>query len=90
MLITLPPRGPDPAPSASSPTAPSPEAIARALDTPRLTLGEIGKAIGASRFALEKYRNGQRALPETLRLRLIAYLEAHAREIQADAEALRT
>jgi hypothetical protein len=67
MLITLPPRGPDPAPSASSPTAPSPEpeAIARALDTPRLTLGEIGKAVGASRFALEKYRNGQRAPPHS-------------------------
>jgi hypothetical protein len=53
-------------------------------------LGEIGEAIGVSRFAMEKYRNGQRALPETLRLRLIAYLEAHAREIHADADALRT
>ena len=91
MLITLPPRGPDLAPAASSPTAPRPEAeaIARALDTPRLTLGEIGKAVGASRFALEKYRNGQRPLPPVTRIRLADYLEAHARQVLADADALR-
>lgn len=74
-----------------SPPTPGPNtpAVARALDTPRLTLAKIGQAVGASRFALEKYRNGQRALPETLRLRLIAYLEAHARQVLADATALR-
>jgi hypothetical protein len=39
------------------------EAVARALNTPRITLEVIGKAIGTSRFALEKYRNGQRTPP---------------------------
>jgi hypothetical protein len=91
MLITLPPRVSDPTPPAISPTAPSPEgeAIARALDTPRLTLGEIGKAVGASRFALEKYRNGQRPLPPVTRIRLADYLEAHAQQVLTDAQALR-
>jgi hypothetical protein len=75
----------------NSPTAPrpQPEAIARALDTPRLTLGEIGKAVGASRFALEKYRNGQRPLPPVMRIRLADYLEAHARQVLANAHVLR-
>jgi hypothetical protein len=85
---TTPPRRPLFQPA--GPPRPETVIIARALDTPRITLGEIGEAIGVSRFAMEKYRNGQRVLPETLRERLIAYLEAHAREIQADAEALRT
>ena len=58
-------------------------------EPPRITLGTIGKAIGASRFALEKYRNGQRPLPRAMRIRLADYLEAHARQVLADADALR-
>jgi ATP synthase alpha/beta family, nucleotide-binding domain len=71
--------------------APNPkaEAVTQALDTPRLTLGKIGKAVGASRFALEKYRNGQRPLTPMTRIRLAEFLEAHARQVLADADALR-
>jgi hypothetical protein len=78
-------------PPTAGPPPPSPEseAVTRALDTPRLTLGEIGKAVGASRFALEKYRNGQRLLPPVTRIRLADFLEAHARQVLADADALR-
>jgi ferredoxin len=84
------PEGSRAAPIAGPPT-PSPEAtaVARALDTPRITLREIGEAIGVSRFAMEKYRNGQRPLPPVTRIRLADYLEAHARQVQADADTLR-
>jgi hypothetical protein len=47
----------------------------------------IGKAIGVSRFALVKYRNGQRPIPMERRTRLADYLEAHARQVLADADA---
>jgi hypothetical protein len=78
-------------PPTASPPPPSPEseAVTRALDRPRITLVMIGKAIGVSRFAMEKYRNGQRPLPPVRRIRLAAYLEAHARQVLADADALR-
>ena len=66
-----------------------PAIVARALDTPRVTLTTIGHAIGVSRYALEKYRDGQRAIPEARLLRLLDYLEGHARSIQSDVDALR-
>jgi hypothetical protein len=63
--------------------------IIRALDTPRLDLPTTGRAIGSSRTALVKYRSGQRPMPEGLRLKLAAYLDAHARRLGELAQALR-
>lgn len=64
--------------------------IARqALDVPRLTLGEIADRIGATTAALNKYRQGERPMPLTVRLRLAALLEAQAAELRTLAEALR-
>lgn len=70
-------------------TSLDPSLIIRALDTPRLDLPAIGRAIGSSRTALVKYRNGQRPMPEGLRLKLAAYLDAHARRLEELAQALR-
>lgn len=69
--------------------APDVDTVARALDTPRLNLTRIGRAIGTSRYTMEKYRNGQRALPAVRRLQLADFLEAHAKQVEADARALR-
>ena len=67
----------------------SPQAIATALDTPRLTLTTIGRELGYSRGALEKFRNGQRPMPEAARLRLAAFIEAHAQRLLDASRALR-
>jgi hypothetical protein len=84
--VRLPKKSHEPG-SAGPPTVEA--AVARALDTPRINLETIGKAIGVSRFALVKYRNGQRPIPAERRIRLADYLEAHARQVLADATALR-
>lgn len=66
-----------------------PETVRRALDVPRMTMGEIAGRIGASTAALNKYRQGKRTMPLDVRLRLAQLLEGHTWELQALAEALR-
>ena len=65
------------------------EITRQALDKPRLTLGEMAERLGVSKASLEKYREGNRRLPPTVRLRLAALLEGQAAELEALAEALR-
>lgn len=62
----------------------------RALDEPRrLTLAEIAKAVGVSRAALTKYREGSRQMPTDVRKKLAALLTKHARELLRIADRLR-
>lgn len=68
----------------------NPETARRALDLPRLTLGEIADRIGATRAALNGYREGKRTMPLEVRVRLAELLDRHAAELEAIAEALRT
>jgi transcriptional regulator with XRE-family HTH domain len=66
-----------------------PETIRRALDVPRLTMGDLADRTGASQAALNKYRQGERRMPQDVRLHLAHVLDAHAAELRALAEALR-
>lgn len=62
--------------------------VQRALDTPRVTLGEMAERLGVSRSALEKYREGKTPMPHRVRARLAVLLRAHATELHQVAEAL--
>jgi len=66
-----------------------PEIIRRALDVPRLTLGELADRTGTTRAAMNKYRQGDRPMPLPVRHHLAQALEAHAAELRALAEELR-
>ena len=69
---------------------PKPLAV-RAIDTPRLTVDDIAKAIGEkSRWNLMAYRSGRARMPERIRLRLAAFLDGHARRLLALADELRS
>lgn len=69
--------------------------VSAALDSPRLSLNDLARGIGASRAALEKYRLAPSpsrqvpAMPASLRLRLAVFLEEHAGKLQQLAEGLR-
>jgi hypothetical protein len=62
----------------------------RALDAPRLTLDDLAEAVGITRGAAEPYRELRRRMPRRIRLRLAAYLEAHAAKMHDLAEELRS
>lgn len=62
----------------------------RALDVPRLTIGQLADAAGVSRPALVSYQQGRAPMPWPARARLAAFLEAHAMRLLALAEELRT
>lgn len=66
-----------------------PETVRRALDLPRLTLGDIAERLGVTTAALNKYRQRERAMPSHVRVRLAELLDRHAAELTALAEALR-
>lgn len=60
-------------------TETTPEDLARrALDFPRVTLGELAQEIGASRPALAAYRAGDRTLPPEVAHALARWLRRHA------------
>lgn len=54
------------------------ELARRALDFPRVTLGDLAQEIGASRPALAAYRAGNRPLPPELAHALARWLRRHA------------
>lgn len=65
------------------------ETVRRALDTPRITLGDLAAIVGVDRGTLETYRSGAALMPYPLRLRLAAFLEGQARALLTLAEELR-
>lgn len=61
----------------------------RALDLPRLGLNDLAQAAGRSRTSIEKYRVGEKSMPEPVRKSLAAFLEEHARQLRQLAKELR-
>ncbi len=61
----------------------------RAIDDPRITLEDLAKAVGRTRGALEKYREEKRAMPESVKKRLAAFLDKHAHRLSEIAKELR-
>lgn len=59
--------------------------VRRALDTPRMTLGDLAERTGTTQAALNKYREGLREMPPEVRVRLAAVLDRHALELEAVA-----
>lgn len=58
------------------------------LDEPRITLDDIGSALGIARPALEKYREGRRRVPPDLRPKLADFLRTHAAQLVQIADLL--
>lgn len=65
-----------------------PEAVRRAFEAPRLTIGELADRLGIPRGTLAGYIIGKRRTPAPIARRLAAVLRQHAEELAAIAGTL--
>jgi hypothetical protein len=61
----------------------------RAIDEPRVTLDDLADATGRRRVTMEKYRELKLTMPDSVRLKLAAFLDRHAQRLRALAEELK-
>jgi DNA-binding LacI/PurR family transcriptional regulator len=61
----------------------------RAVSEPRLTIADIARAIGLSPNTVKHYNTGRRRMPDDVRKRLAAFLQAHGERMIQLARELR-